>query len=194
MAATFAFTIDSEGLFPNRKVDITRFSQEIRGSGAISVALSDVTVAGGNCVVVFADNLSNDEVLALEALVFAHTGAPPAIDITGFTTTSNSYVAVPGLTVIPPAGSYRVRFTGSGYPQANNKQQSMAIFSDGALVTGSVRSIKSGGGQTAGMTAGFSCEAVVTVTGSQAVTAQLKSDASGNQTAEILNSTLTVGV
>jgi hypothetical protein len=69
----------------------------------------------------------------------------------------------------------------------------MAIYANGSLVAGSERSIKSGGGQTAGMVAGFSCEAVVDVNGSQVIEARMKSDASGSQTAEIFGSSIVIG-
>lgn len=185
------FTIDSDNLFPNRKVDLVRFTHEIRSG--IAATLTSVAIVEGNCVITFVETLTDAQVLALEALVFAHAGAPLLLSSTGFTTTSTSYVDVPGLSVAPPAGSYHVRFSGSGYPQSNNKQQSMAIYANGSLVAGSERSIKSGGGQTAGSVAGFSCEAVVTVDGSQTIAARLKSDASGSQTAETLASSLVIG-
>lgn len=185
------FTIDSDNLFPNRRVDTVRFGKEI--ADGIAGTLTSVVISEGNCVVTFVETLSDAQILALEALVFAHTGAPLLLSSTGFTTTSTSYITVPGLSVTPPAGSYRVRFSGSGYPQSNNKRQSMSIYANGSLVTGSERSIKSGGGQTAGSIVGFSCEAVVTVNGSQVVEARLKSDAAGSQTAGIFDSSLVLG-
>jgi hypothetical protein len=185
------FTIDSDNLFPNRRVDTVQFAHEIQSG--IAATLTSVAVSEGNCVVTFVETLSDAQVLALEALVFAHAGAPLVLETTGFTTTSTSYVAVPNMSATPPAGSYHVRFSGSGWPQSNNKKQSMAIYKAGALVAGSERSIKSGGAQTAGMESGFSCEAVVTVNGSQSIEARLKSDASGSQTAEIFSSSLMIG-
>jgi len=75
MATVFTYTIASEGWFPNFAVDPPRFSLEIRAS-AITKALDSVLVAGGNCVVTFKADLSAGEEAALEALVFAHSGAP----------------------------------------------------------------------------------------------------------------------
>lgn len=185
------YTVNADGTFPNKKVDIARFTQEIQAG--IAATLTNISIIDGNCVMTFTETLSNAQVISLETLVFAHSGTPSSPHTTGFTTTSTTYIDIPSLTITLSTESHRVRFSGSGFPQANNKTQWMAIFLDGTLVAGSERSIKSGGGQTAGMQIGFSCEAIVTTNGLQAITARLKSDPAGNSTAEIFNSTLTIG-
>ena len=75
MANIFHYTISSGGLFPNKKVDLPRFTKEIRES-AIPIALDTVVIEDGDCVVTFKNDLTDEEVLLLEALVFAHSGAP----------------------------------------------------------------------------------------------------------------------
>jgi len=75
------YTIDADGTFPNKKVDLQRFEQEIRASDDILVALDSVSIAGPNCVIVFKADLPNEQILALEALVFAHSGESiPAVE------------------------------------------------------------------------------------------------------------------
>lgn len=71
----YEFTIASEGVFKNRTVDVARFEKEIRES-AITVALASVAIENGNCVVVFKDDLTEDEVRLLNELVRDHTGEP----------------------------------------------------------------------------------------------------------------------
>jgi hypothetical protein len=75
MTTTFYFTIASEGFFPNFKVDIDRFTKEIRESSIVTT-LDTVSVSGGNCVVVFKDNLSQEDSDTLLALVQSHSGLP----------------------------------------------------------------------------------------------------------------------
>lgn len=78
---TFEYTVDSDGSFPNKRVDVLRLTEEIRTS-SISVALRSITIASGNCVVEFASNsnvppgLTTAEILVLDALVLAHSGDP----------------------------------------------------------------------------------------------------------------------
>lgn len=76
MSAVFQYAINADGLFPNKRVDVPRFTQEIRDSDLILIALDSVAIAGDNCVIVFKDDLPLDQLLALEALIFAHTGDP----------------------------------------------------------------------------------------------------------------------
>jgi len=86
MAATipntvFEYTIDSDGTFPNKRVDIASFTDEIQAS-AISVALLGITIVSGNCVIGFASNanvppgLSAAEIQILDGLVTAHVASP----------------------------------------------------------------------------------------------------------------------
>jgi len=75
MATVFEFTIDSEGTFPNKKVDIPSFTEEIQAS-SITAVLVSVAIVGGNCVITFATDLSDAEVVILSGLVEAHTAIP----------------------------------------------------------------------------------------------------------------------
>lgn len=74
----FEYTIDSDGTFPNRRVDIPSFTEEIQAS-SISVALVGVTTVDGNCRIEFATNgnsppgLTDAETLVLDGLVTSHT-------------------------------------------------------------------------------------------------------------------------
>lgn len=76
----FEYTIDADGTFPNRRVDIPSFTEEIEQS-AISVALVSITIVEGNCRIEFETNaneppgLTDAEILILEGLVTSHTAA-----------------------------------------------------------------------------------------------------------------------
>lgn len=67
----FEFTIDADGTFPNRIVDVPSFIDEIEAS-AIVPDLVSVTMVDGNCRIEFAADLSSSEIAILEALVLAH--------------------------------------------------------------------------------------------------------------------------
>lgn len=75
MASTFQYTVDADGTFPNKKVNIEHLDLEIRES-QINVALNSVMMVGPNCVISFRSDLAESEVGLLEAIVFNHTGAP----------------------------------------------------------------------------------------------------------------------
>lgn len=72
---TYSYTINSDGTFPNKKLDIPSFTTQIRAS-AIVTALDSVVDNHGNCDITFKDPLSPGDLLLLESLVFAHTGVP----------------------------------------------------------------------------------------------------------------------
>ena len=81
MALTeYRYTIASDDLFPNKKVDLPRFESEIRAS-AILTALDSVVVATGDCVVTMKSSLSGGDQLILDGLVAAHSGSPLLPDI-----------------------------------------------------------------------------------------------------------------
>lgn len=72
----YEYTVDSDGVFPNRKVALDRFEQEIRTS-AITIALEcSPQVINGNCCIDFKTDLSHAELLLLEQLIFNHSGEP----------------------------------------------------------------------------------------------------------------------
>jgi hypothetical protein len=172
------YTIDADGTFLNKKVDIPRLISELQ-TGLPNVTLSNIQILDGNCVMTFIETLSYEQIVALETLVFAHTGESSSLSNSGFTTTSTSYTVVPSLATTLLAGKYHIRFSGSGFPQSNNRTQTMAIFKAGSLIAGSERSIKSGGAQTAGMVIGFDCEVTVAVGAMELIEARIKSGTSG---------------
>lgn len=77
MATVFDFSIHSEGLFPNQKVDVPSFTEEIQAS-AITAALVSVQIVenGEICRVTFATDLTPEEEIILSGLVQAHTAIP----------------------------------------------------------------------------------------------------------------------
>jgi len=74
----FEYTVDADGTFPQKRVDIPSFAEEIEAS-SISVPLVSVTIVDGNCRIEFATNanvppgLTDAEILVLEGRVQAHT-------------------------------------------------------------------------------------------------------------------------
>lgn len=74
----FEYTVDADGTFPQKRVDIPSFAEQIQAS-SISVALIGITIVGGNCRIEFATNannppgLTNAEIAVLEGLVQTHT-------------------------------------------------------------------------------------------------------------------------
>jgi hypothetical protein len=83
-------------------------------------------------------------------------------------TTSATDVQVVGMTLTPAAGTYMVFFGGSVDSSINNTTMLMSIYSGGVQVAASVRRVTRGGGQ-GNVTIPFTCMAVVTVSGAQAV-------------------------
>lgn len=71
----FEYSIDAEGTFPNRKVDIPSFIEEIQASG-ISQTLVAVSIHDGYCRVEFAADLTDAEILILDGLVTSHDAIP----------------------------------------------------------------------------------------------------------------------
>jgi len=65
------YTIDSDGTFPNKAVDLPSFIDEIEAS-AIAKVLVAVIIVAGNCRITFATDLSQAEVDILDGLVLAH--------------------------------------------------------------------------------------------------------------------------
>lgn len=81
MTSRFEFTINSDGLFPNKKVDIKRLELEIRSS-SIPVALNigSPSVESGNCVIEFKSDLNQQQVLDLESIIMTHSGEPLPVE------------------------------------------------------------------------------------------------------------------
>jgi hypothetical protein len=77
---TYTFTVNAEGTFYNRKVDVPRFTQEIAASPVIT-ALDTIVIAGGNCLVTFKDALSAEDLAHLESVVHTHAGEPLPVAI-----------------------------------------------------------------------------------------------------------------
>jgi hypothetical protein len=79
MLTNYYYTINSDGLFPHKKVDVPAFTQEIRAS-AIATALHEVVILDGNCVVTFKEVLSLSDHVILDTLVQAHQAVPLITD------------------------------------------------------------------------------------------------------------------
>jgi hypothetical protein len=74
MTHRYEYTIDADETFPNRKVDLPRFTQEIQAS-PITIALDGaLQVINGNCCIDFKADLGFVDHRTLEGLVQAHSG------------------------------------------------------------------------------------------------------------------------
>ena len=214
-AFTTAITLGTSGT-PTTVADHLTVSGEIRGPsngtgitvGQVSAGAStgstiqltsftsterdDLVEADG--MVVYNETVPNFQFRVNGAWVDLASGSGVATNdiahTTGFTTTSTAGALVTGLTFTPAAGTYKVIFSGSGFPQNNNVLQSMTIWSGGAASTGATRDIRSSGGGTTGMRVGFCVEAEVVVNGAQAIEAYLNINIAG--TAEIFDSSLSI--
>lgn len=89
------------------------------------------------------------------------------------TRTLATYAVVPGMTITPGAGTYLAHFSSHASVDKNSRKGLFAIFSNGSLVSASVRRI---GGQ-ADNEQGFSCVARVTVGAGEAIDARWRLDA-----------------
>jgi hypothetical protein len=108
----YTFTVNSDTTFPNRKVDLPRFEQEIRASAIVTALDGSPVVELGNCFVDFRATLSTGDEAILEGLVHAHSGEPLPVDalvsIRGITAsegklpTSSAKAIAPKLTFISP--------------------------------------------------------------------------------------------
>jgi hypothetical protein len=107
MAVTrYQYTVDSDGTFPNHKVDLPRFEQEIRAS-SITIALEcSPQVISGNCCIDFKTALSENEVLALESLVHNHSGEHLPVSASNV-----NVINTPSVLVYPPDGLKRNAIT-----------------------------------------------------------------------------------
>ena len=84
----YEYTVDSDGTFPNKKVDIPSFTAQIQATAGQDDGINTplyyaepggpIQIVGGNCQIWFSDVLSLSEVLALEHIIFTHTGIPVA--------------------------------------------------------------------------------------------------------------------
>jgi hypothetical protein len=90
----YEYTIDSDGTFPNRKVDLPRFTKEIQTSAIVTALDGALTIVGGNCFICFKLSLSAGDELVLESIVKAHSGEPLPASPTPVILTSTSGHAV----------------------------------------------------------------------------------------------------
>jgi hypothetical protein len=93
-------------------------------------------------------------------------------------TTSANYPLLPGMTTTPPAGTYKFSFSSSG--EVDDKAQIgwIAIFQNGSIVQRSERRLQSQGNSNISMASPLHTQAVLTVSGSEAVEVRYKSDGS----------------
>jgi hypothetical protein len=100
-----------------------------------------------------------------------------AIAITTVTTTSTTDTLLNDMTLTPPAGTYLAIFSGSMVNSMNGAQRLfVSIYAAGVQANGSGRSIGIGGGAYANA----STQAIVTVTGSQAIEVRWRAAAGTN--------------
>jgi len=72
----YEYTVDSDETFPNKKVDLPRFTQEIQAS-TITIALAGpLKVLAGNCCIDFKVDLPPADLATLDQLVLHHSGEP----------------------------------------------------------------------------------------------------------------------
>jgi len=95
------------------------------------------------------------------------------------TTVSGTYVVITGMTITPGAGTYLATFSGSVSNTANSPETQVSLFSNGSLVTHTVRDIHggTGGNQFPGVAFPVQTQAVITVAGGQAIDARWQTDA-----------------
>jgi hypothetical protein len=91
-------------------------------------------------------------------------------------TTSPNYILLPSMTTTPPAGTYKFEFSSSGEVVDNLQTAWVAIFQNGSIVQRSERRIMMGGTHDHDVAATLHTQAVLTVSGSEAVEVRYKSD------------------
>jgi hypothetical protein len=112
-------------------------------------------------------------------------GITDIANATGSTsTTSTSYILVPGMTITPPAGNYLVWFSSYGTHQSNNQELLVSLYSGGAQVIGSERGVN-----VRDDWVGIATHGQVVVDGSQAIEARWRST---NGTIMVFDRTLAI--
>lgn len=95
------------------------------------------------------------------------------------TRTANTYALMSGMTLTPPAGTYRVFFFGSVANSDGTSINSYAVFSAGTIVSDSERDFTLADKKQSDMGVPVGTTAKVTVNGSQAIEIQWKEDGNG---------------
>jgi len=91
-------------------------------------------------------------------------------------TTSPNYILLPSMTTTPPAGTWVFSFSSSGQVVDNRQMCWYAIFQNGAIVQRSERRLTIGGNHDHDASATLHTQAVLTVSGSEAIEIRYKSD------------------
>ena len=169
--STYPFTIASDGLFPNRRVNKTRLAYEV--NAVLTAKFTGISEDGGNCLVQFSSDLSPAEETQLATVILAHTGeasAPQSVSsLVETTTTSTSYVQLNGMALTPPAGEYNASFGCSVEASVKGQEVKVALFVDGVIVPSSVRRIHKGTSVNQGAVYPVFGAAQISVNGSQVV-------------------------
>ena len=169
--ATYPFTIASDGVFPNRRVNKSRLAYEV--NAILAAKFTGVSEDGGNCLVQFSSDLSPTEETQLSTVILAHTGEVPApqgvSSLVNTTTTSTAYVTLNGMSLTPPAGSYNASFGCSIEASIKGQEVKVALFVDGVIVPSSVRRIHKGVSVNQGAVYPVSSSDRISVNGSQVV-------------------------
>jgi hypothetical protein len=90
-------------------------------------------------------------------------------------TSSLTYILIPGMTITPSAGTYFVTFSTSVSGATRNDSHFVSLYSGGSVITHSEREMfYSNANQVVGMILGTHTQAIVTVNGSQAIEARYR--------------------
>ena len=99
-------------------------------------------------------------------------------------TTSVTYVVISGMTETPAAGTYFVSFSASGKGSSQSQQMEYSLYNNGSVIDHSERRIDwNSGAQGDQLYGAMHSQAIVTVTGSEAIEARYKT-ATGTFTVE----------
>lgn len=141
-------------------------------------------VTGGTLNITFADALSAGEKTTLDGDLANPAGGLLASNdnttdsnifevssVEKTSTTSSSFVVIPGMEVTPDAGTYTATFSGTVTNDSRSKSVQVALFKGETQITHSNRTFIRGNQQ---QSAPFSCKARVTVTGSDTISARWK--------------------
>ena len=78
MSFQYQYTVNSDETFLNKKVDIPSLTSDIQASSIVTALDGPIQIVDGNCVITFKAALSQQDLLTLEGIIFAHTGVPVA--------------------------------------------------------------------------------------------------------------------
>ena len=189
MATEFTYNISTD--FPGGQVNTRTLQNEITAS-SITATVIKIDTVGDQLTIHFNTDLSAGEETTLDGdisspaggLIAAHDAA--AVDgsilLSGtdaVSTTSTSFVTIPGLLATPNAGTYTVTLSGSMENDSRSKKVEVAIFIDGSQINHSSRRFHRGNQQ---QVAPFVSVTRATLSGSQTVEGRWKVDSGSSGT------------